>query len=123
MTFIKIALMSFFRRHEIRELAVFVFLLRPDLIAKSGSHYIIGEAKWVGQPGGNQTKNIEEVLAFCNLQRGDIRRIGIIDGFPWAVYGTNGRLIESKEAVLVQESPFDILSALLLNDYLTQFAV
>jgi len=96
---------------------------RPDLIAKSGTQYIIGEAKWVGQPGGNQTKNVEEVLAFCNLQRGDIRRIGIIDGFPWAVYGTNGRLIESKEAVLVQESPFDILSALLLNDYLTQFVV
>jgi hypothetical protein len=98
-----------------------VSVLRPDLIAKAGRQYVIGEAKWVGQPGGNQTKNVSEVLDFCNLQRGAVRRIEIVDGFPWAIYGTNGHVIESKEAVMVQESPYDILIALLLNEYLSQF--
>ena len=94
---------------------------RPDLIAKAGQQYVIGEAKWIGQPGGNQTKQVEEVLQFCSQQRGPIRRIGIIDGFPWAVYKTNGALINDKETVMVQESPYDLLSALLLRDYLNQF--
>ncbi len=94
---------------------------RPDLIAKVNTQYIIGEAKWVGQPGGNQGKQVQEVLAFCKNQRGNVRRIGIVDGFPWAVYNRNEKLINSKEAVLIQESEYDILSALLLNDYFLQF--
>lgn len=94
---------------------------RPDLVAKVNKQYIIGEAKWIGQPGGNQEKQVKEVLNFCRNQRGVIRRIGIVDGFPWAVYNRTGSLINSKEAVLIQESPYDILSALLLKDYFQQF--
>ncbi|HHT9131463.1 MAG TPA: hypothetical protein ACFYED_03150 [Candidatus Tripitaka californicus] len=94
---------------------------RPDLVAKVNSQYIIGEAKWIGQPGGNQGKQVSEVLKFCGNQRGNVRRIGIVDGFPWALYKRNGRLINSKEAILVQESPYDILSALLLRDYFCRF--
>lgn len=94
---------------------------RPDLVAKVNKQYIIGEAKWIGQPGGNQEKQVQEVLKFCKNQRGDVRRIGIVDGFPWALYNNNGRLINNKEAILVQESPYDILSALLLKDFFRQF--
>jgi len=94
---------------------------RPDLIAKSDTQYVIGEAKWIGQPGGNQEKQVQEVLKFCQNQRGDVRRIGIVDGFPWALHNRNGNLIGNKEAVLIQESPYDILSALLLDEYLHQF--
>jgi len=91
---------------------------RPDLVAKVNKQYIIGEAKWIGQPGGNQEKQVKEVLEFCKNQRGNIRRIGIVDGFPWALYNKKGSLINNKEAVLIQESPYDILSALLLKGYL-----
>lgn len=94
---------------------------RPDLIAKAGSQIIIGEAKWIGQPGGNQSKQVQEVLDFCRKQRGNIRRIGIVDGFPWAVYKENGVIINNTEAVLVQESEYDLLTALLLEEYLEQF--
>ncbi len=94
---------------------------RPDLIAKVNTQYIIGEAKWIGQPGGNQGKQVQEVLVFCRNQRGNIRRIGIVDGFPWAVYNRNGKMINNEEAVLIQESEYDILSALLLNDLFLQF--
>lgn len=96
---------------------------RPDLVAKVNAQYIIGEAKWIGQPGGNQEKQVKEVLLFCKNQRRDIRRIGIVDGFPWALYNSNGNLINTKETVLIQESPYDTLSALLLKDYFQQFLV
>lgn len=95
---------------------------RPDLVAKVNRQYIVGEAKWIGQPGGNQEKQVQEVLKFCKNQRGNARRIGIIDGFPWALYNTNGRLINNKEAIMIQESPYDILSALLLKNYFQQFS-
>ena len=90
---------------------------RPDLVAKVNDQYIIGEAKWIGQPGGNQDKQVEEVLQFCRNQRGNVLRIGIVDGFPWCLYNIRGNLINFKTAVLIQESEYDILSALLLNDY------
>lgn len=91
------------------------------MVAKINSQYVIGEAKWIGQPGGNQEKQVQEVLGFCRQQRGNVIRVGIIDGFPWAVYNTKGKLLNSKEAVLVQESEYDIISALLLEEYLMQF--
>ena len=50
-----------------------------------------------------------------------MRRIGIVDGFPWAVYHASGRTIENKEAVMIQEAPYDILTALLIEEYLKQF--
>ena len=91
---------------------------RPDLVAKVNGQYVIGEAKWIGQPGGNQDKQVEEVLQFCRNQRGNVLRIGLVDGFPWSLYNTRGTLINFKSAVLIQESEYDILSALLLEDYL-----
>jgi hypothetical protein len=91
---------------------------RPDLVAKVNGQYIIGEAKWIGQPGGNQEKQVQEVITFCRNQRGNILRIGIVDGFPWALKKINGNLINDKVAVYVQESEYDVVSALLLKEYL-----
>lgn len=90
---------------------------RPDLIAKADSTYIIGEAKWIGCPGGNQTKQVIEVIGFCERQRGNTRRVGMIDGYPWATRLPNGKPTRDKICVLTQESTCDILSALLLEDY------
>ncbi len=92
---------------------------RPDLVAKHNETYVIGEAKWVGQPGGNQEKQVQEVLHFCKDQRGSVLRVGIVDGFPWALYNTRGTLFENKETVNIQESEYNIFSALLLKDFLS----
>lgn len=92
---------------------------RPDFVAKHNLKYIIGEAKWIGQPGGNQEKQVQEVLNFCKDQRGYALRIGIVDGFPWALYSKNGVLFENKETVNIQESEYNIFSALLLKEYLS----
>ena len=94
---------------------------RPDLVAKVNNTYIIGEAKWVGSPGGNQNKQVVEVLNLCRDQRGDVIRIGIIDGFPWATKNNVDNIINDKTVVQVQESEYDIISALLLDDYLRSF--
>ena len=94
---------------------------RPDLIVKVNRQIIIGEAKWIGQPGGNQEKQVQEVLNFCKHQRGHVIRIGVVDGFPWSIFNINHRLINNKEAVNIQESEYDIVSALLLEDYLQRF--
>jgi len=94
---------------------------RPDLVAKVNNTYIIGEAKWIGSPGGNQNKQVVEVLNLCRDQRGNVIRIGIIDGFPWATKNNVDNIINDKTVVQVQESEYDIISALLLNDYLSSF--
>lgn len=94
---------------------------RPDLIAKVNNQLIIGEAKWIGQPGGNQEKQVQEVLKFCRNQRGNVIRIGVVDGFPWSLLNINHRMVNNKEAVNIQESEYDIVSALLLEKYFGQF--
>lgn len=94
---------------------------RPDLVAKVNTTYIVGEAKWVGSPGGNQNKQVVEVIDLCRNQRGNVIRVGIIDGFPWAVFKADGGIINDKTCVQVQESNYDIISSLLLDDYLKSF--
>ncbi|MBP7678935.1 MAG: hypothetical protein KA096_00765 [Bacteroidales bacterium] len=94
---------------------------RPDLVAKVNNTYIVGEAKWIGSPGGNQNKQVVEVINVCKNQRGDVMRVGIIDGFPWAVRKSDGSIISEKTCVQVQECEYDIISALLLSDYLNSF--
>lgn len=94
---------------------------RPDLVAKVNETYIVGEAKWIGRSGGNQNNQVRDVLDFCQDQRGAVIRVGIIDGFPWATRKINNSIINDKVNVLVQEFPYDIVSALLLEEYLNTF--
>lgn len=94
------------------------FAKRPDLVAKVNKTYVVGEAKWVGSPGGNQNKQVVEVINLCKNQRGEVLRVGIIDGFPWAVKKSDGGIINDKTCVQVQECEYDIVSALLLSEYL-----
>lgn len=91
---------------------------RPDLIAKVNDSYVIGEAKWIGQSGGNQYKSAAEVLKFCGDQRGEVLRIGIIDGYPWVTKNTSGSIKNDRICVEVQESTYKTMSALLLEEYL-----
>lgn len=97
------------------------FAKRPDLVAKVNTTYIVGEAKWIGSPGGNQNKQVVEVINLCKNQRRNVIRVGVIDGFPWAVYKSDGSIINDKTCVQVQECEYDIISALLLKEYLKSF--
>lgn len=97
------------------------FRKRPDLVAKVNEIYIVGEAKWIGRSGGNQNNQVRDVLDFCKEQRHDVLRVGIIDGFPWATRKINNSLINDQVNVSVQESAYDVLSALLLEEYLQSY--
>lgn len=90
---------------------------RPDLIVKVNARYVIGEAKWIGQSGGNQYKSVSEVLKFCGAQRGQVLRIGIIDGYPWMTKKPTGATVNDRICVEVQESTYNSMSALLLNEF------
>lgn len=92
---------------------------RPDLIAKVDDKIVIGEAKWIGQSGGNQYKSVAEVLKFCGAQRRSVYRIGIVDGYPW-VTKKSGRITNDRICVEVQESTYNIMSALLMEEYLKE---
>lgn len=94
---------------------------RPDLVAKVNETYIIGEAKWIGRSGGNQNNQVRDVLDFCREQRGEVIRVGIIDGFPGATRKINNTIINDKVNVIVQEFEYDMVSALLLEEYLKSF--
>jgi hypothetical protein len=91
---------------------------RPDLVAKANNRVVIGEAKWVGQSGGNQGGSATEVVGFCSQQRNNILRIGIIDGYPWITRNPSGSIKNDRICVEIQEAPYNIMSALLLEDYL-----
>lgn len=91
---------------------------RPDLVAKVNDTFVIGEAKWVGQSGGNQGGSATEVVGFCSQQRNNVLRIGIVDGYPWITRNPSGSIKNDRICVEVQESPYNIMTALLLNEYL-----
>lgn len=84
---------------------------RPDLVAKGGQRYVIGEAKIITTPGGNQDKSFREVMEFIQAREGEAVRVGIMDGVVWVheggLYGTV-RQLEDEVA----------FSALLLEDFL-----
>ena len=90
---------------------------RPDLIAKVNERYIFGEAKWIGTSGGNQGKSVTEVINFCRNQRGNVLRIGIVDGFIWMTYTNAGSITKDKNCVKIQETNFNMMSALLINQF------
>lgn len=91
---------------------------RPDLIAKVNERYIIGEAKWIGTSGGNQGKSVTEVINFCRNQRGNVLRIGIVDGFIWMTHTNTGSVIKDKNCVRIQETNFNMMSTLLIDQFL-----
>ncbi len=84
---------------------------KPDFLAKASFKYIIGEAKFLTTPGGNQDKSFREVISFVNDPKGNALRIGIMDGVLWfkdtGLYGTTLRKIEKP-----------VMSALLLEEFL-----
>jgi hypothetical protein len=82
----------------------------PDLMCKVNGHYIIGEAKWLGDFGGNQNNHFAEAIDFVHSTQGNATRIAVLDGVVWL--DTNNRMnreIRRVEAIA--------MSALLLKDY------
>lgn len=77
-----------------------------------GGRYIVGEARFLSTPGGSQSRDIEETLAFATAQIApNVVAIAVLDGIVWF----HGPYVER-----LQKVPDDalVMSALLLKNFL-----
>ncbi len=84
---------------------------RPDIVAKSNSTYIIGEAKFLSSTGGNQGRAFEDGVTLTSNSSGNAVKIFILDGIHWIQTG-------SEQYLRINNSTANIFSVLLLNDFL-----
>lgn len=85
-----------------------------DLVAKKKGKHIIGEAKFLTTPGGEQDRGFDDASVFINEKSGNATRIALLDGYIWlkSETGLHDRIIKSEE---------NIMSALLLKDFIESF--
>lgn len=84
-----------------------------DLLVKHTEEYIIGEAKFFADHGGNQNNNFNAAMNLVNNQSSlvETRAIAVLDGVVWL--GGRSRMYQT-----VISTSHDVMSALLLPDYL-----
>jgi len=83
----------------------------PDLVAKVGDRYIVGEAKFLTDTGGHQLAQFQDALRLLRGKKGRATRIAVLDGVVW---------IRDKHKMYrtVCQLQDIVLSALLLKDFL-----
>lgn len=85
---------------------------RPDVVAKVGKRYVIGEAKFLSSTGGNQDRAFDDGIKLATNSDGSAYKIFVLDGVFWIEKG-------SEQYQRIDHSTASIFSALLLNQYLT----
>lgn len=85
-----------------------------DLVLKKGTKYIIGEAKFLTTPGGEQDRGFDDASAFIKERSGNATRVALIDGYIW-LNSLSG--IHEK----IKKTNCNIMSALLLRDFVDDF--
>jgi len=83
---------------------------RPDLVAKSGRHYVVGEAKFLSSSGGNQGRAFEDGMTLAINTQGSAYKAFILDGIHWIETG-------SEQYRRIQYGSAAVLSAMLLRDF------
>jgi len=83
----------------------------PDLIARAGSTFVIGEAKFLTDSGGHQDRQFEDALSFLLSTAGRAIRVALLDGVVWIRGNT-----KMYRTVCSLEAP--ALSSLLLDEFL-----
>ena len=86
------------------------FSKRPDFVAKAGTRYVIGEAKFLSDEGGNQRAAFRDAMAVAAHPTGSAIKVAVVDGIVWIKGSSFYRAIEA--------SSIHIFSALLLKDFL-----
>jgi len=83
----------------------------PDLLAKAGKHYIIGEAKFLTDVGGHQNAQFADALTLLKSRAGRAIRVAVLDGVVWIKGGS-----KMYKQVCRLDKP--ALTALLLKEFL-----
>lgn len=84
---------------------------RPDLVAKSGKHYVVGEAKFLSSTGGNQGRAFDDGMALADKSTGRAHKVFILDGIHWIERG-------SEQYKRIEYGTAAVFSALLLKEFL-----
>jgi len=86
-----------------------------DFIARFNKKYVLGEAKFITDSGGNQDKSFVDIISTINANYKEIVSIGIVDGIPWLInkskYYTD---------ITTKYANANIMSALVLREFLYQ---
>jgi len=85
-----------------------------DILFKKDNVYVIGEAKFLTTPGGEQDRGFDDASSFIKDKSGKAKRIALLDGYVW---------LESKKGIHneILKSNLDIFSALLLKKFMKSF--
>lgn len=83
---------------------------RPDFVAKSGRKFVIGEAKFLGETGGNQRTAFRDAMGVAAHPTGTAIKVAVLDGVVWIKGSSFYNAVEA--------SSVHIFSALLLKDFL-----
>ncbi len=84
---------------------------QPDMVAKSGTRYVIGEAKFLSSSGGNQGRAFDDGMTLATNNQGSAFKVFVLDGIHWIDRGSDQyRRIEYGTAA--------VFSALLLEEFL-----
>lgn len=85
-----------------------------DFVVKRGKLYVIGEAKFFGDYGGNQNNQLRDAMGLVESQgllSSNARAIAVLDGVVWIP--NDGFMYKT-----VSATEHDVMSALLLPEYL-----
>src|SRR6218665_1332003 len=84
---------------------------RPDIVAKSGSKYVVGEAKFLSSTGGNQGRAFDDGMHLATNAAGSAYKIFVLDGVHWIEKG-------SEQHKRIEYSNAAVFSILLLRQYM-----
>jgi len=84
---------------------------RPDMVAKAGHHYIVGEAKFLSSTGGNQGRAFDDGMGLATNSSGNAHKVFLLDGIHWIERG-------SDQYKRIEYGTAAVFSVLLLHDYL-----
>jgi len=83
---------------------------RPDFVAKVGRRYVIGEAKFLSDEGGNQRAGFRDAMSVAGQLSGKAAKVAVLDGVVWLKHTSYYKQLE--------QSSVYVFSALLLKDFL-----
>ena len=84
---------------------------RPDFVAKSGTRYVVGEAKFLSAEGGEQRGGFEDAVTVAAHPAGKAVKVSVLDGIVW---------LESQSGFYqhIDNSSLNVFSTLLLREFL-----
>ncbi len=87
-----------------------------DILMKVNGQYIIGEAKYFSNYGGNQDRQFDDAMKFLLSTQGDATRIAVLDGVVWLD-------TENKMCKKIRRLESIAMSALLLPNFLNEIQI